>query len=232
MYFSTVTAKKPSTIFFSASSSVSPRVRSFTICSPAILPIAASWIREASISPANSSGAAFTLPSPMRMASHSEWPVQRAVPRDFWNDTPDRNDLLQQIWRSGLRRNPLPASPLKICGSLFLTVRHDPLMDDQLRSGAEHAFVERFVRSTPPIWIVSISITASSFNSMSVTGLIFFRPIRYLFPHVSPYKEHGLPSPGKKTVDTVVFASPSLSVWTPQPATIVTSAPSPTKKSL
>ena len=32
----------------------------------------------------------------------------------------------------------------KICGSLFLTVRHDPLMDDQLRSGSKHRFCGAF----------------------------------------------------------------------------------------
>src|SRR5699024_7369381 len=36
--------KKPSIIFASASSSVSPKVQSFKICSPAIFPMAASWI--------------------------------------------------------------------------------------------------------------------------------------------------------------------------------------------
>ena len=40
--------RKPSRIFCSASSAVRPRVISLRICSPAIFPIAASWIRLAS----------------------------------------------------------------------------------------------------------------------------------------------------------------------------------------
>ena len=44
--------RNPSMILASACSSVRPRVRSLTICSPAILPMAASWISAASISPA------------------------------------------------------------------------------------------------------------------------------------------------------------------------------------
>ena len=64
----------------SASSSVRPRVLSFMICSPAILPMAASWIRAASLLLAESLGEASTLPFSERMASHSEWPVQRPLP--------------------------------------------------------------------------------------------------------------------------------------------------------
>ena len=51
-----VQLRKPSTIFSSASCSVRPRVRSFIICSPAIFPMAASWIRAASPWLATSSG--------------------------------------------------------------------------------------------------------------------------------------------------------------------------------
>ena len=48
-------------IFSSACSSVSPSVRSFRICSPAILPIAASWISAASTWEASSAGCAVTV---------------------------------------------------------------------------------------------------------------------------------------------------------------------------
>ena len=40
--------RKPSTIFSSASCAVNPSVCSFINCSPAIFPIAASWIKDAS----------------------------------------------------------------------------------------------------------------------------------------------------------------------------------------
>ena len=54
--------RKPDTIWASASSSVRPKVISFIICSPAILPMAASWIRLASKWLAVSSGTAVTHP--------------------------------------------------------------------------------------------------------------------------------------------------------------------------
>ena len=53
--------KKPLTICSSASSSVKPKVISFINCSPAILPIAASWIRLASKWLAEISGTAESL---------------------------------------------------------------------------------------------------------------------------------------------------------------------------
>ena len=43
-------------------------------CSPAILPMAASWTRLASTQLAVTSGMAATTPWSMMMASHSEWP--------------------------------------------------------------------------------------------------------------------------------------------------------------
>ena len=50
--------RKPLTICASASASVSPSVISFVICSPAIFPMAASWISSASRSFAVISGIA------------------------------------------------------------------------------------------------------------------------------------------------------------------------------
>ena len=52
--------RKPATICSSASASVRPRVMSFVICSPAILPMAASWTRLASTLFAVISGMAWT----------------------------------------------------------------------------------------------------------------------------------------------------------------------------
>ncbi len=72
--------RKPAIMRSSACCSVRPSVRSFKSCSPAIFPIAASWISWASGWFASSAGRATTEPSSDRMASHSEWPVQRWLP--------------------------------------------------------------------------------------------------------------------------------------------------------
>ena len=64
--------RKPAIIFSSACSSVRPSVRSFISCSPAILPMAASWMSEASRWAASSAGVATTVALSARIASHSE----------------------------------------------------------------------------------------------------------------------------------------------------------------
>ena len=64
----------------SASFSVSPSVMSLISCSPAILPIAASWIRFASILLAVSCGLADTTPFSIMIPSHSLCPAQAAFP--------------------------------------------------------------------------------------------------------------------------------------------------------
>ena len=64
--------RNPFTICASASASVSPRVMSLTSCSPAILPMAASWISSASRSAAVISGTALMTALSIMMPSHSE----------------------------------------------------------------------------------------------------------------------------------------------------------------
>ncbi len=72
--------RNPLMICSSASFSVRPRVMSLMSCSPAILPMAASWISDASVWLAAISGTAMTLAVSMMMASHSVWPEQRLLP--------------------------------------------------------------------------------------------------------------------------------------------------------
>lgn len=64
--------KKPSMILASASCSVKPSVWSFKSCSPAIFPMAASWISCASPLRALSEGEASTIPLPAMIASQAE----------------------------------------------------------------------------------------------------------------------------------------------------------------
>ena len=71
----------------SASASVRPSVISLINWSPAILPIAASWIRLASMLLAESSGVASTWAFSIMMASHSLWPAHLLLPLIFAKKT-------------------------------------------------------------------------------------------------------------------------------------------------
>ena len=72
--------RNPSRIFSSACSAVRPRVMSLVICSPAILPMAASWMRVASTWLQVISGMERTLLCSMMMASQDTWPKHSASP--------------------------------------------------------------------------------------------------------------------------------------------------------
>ena len=64
----------------SASSSVRPRVSSFKSWSPAILPMAASWMSWASVELAVMAGMERMLAWSMMMESHWTWPKHWALP--------------------------------------------------------------------------------------------------------------------------------------------------------
>ena len=64
----------------SASSGERPNVSSFSSWSPAILPMAASWISWASVQLAEMAGMDLTLAVPMMMESHWTWPKHLALP--------------------------------------------------------------------------------------------------------------------------------------------------------
>lgn len=98
--------KKPSMIFSSACSSVRPRVRSLMICSPAIFPMAASWIKTASILPAYNSGEAFTVPWSARIGHTQNARCSGSFPL-CGNDTSAGSCLLPQSGRSDQRRSLL-----------------------------------------------------------------------------------------------------------------------------
>ena len=90
------------------------------------------------------------------------------------------------------------------------------------------AFVLRVVRSTPPIWEVSISSTAPACKWHSVTGSMERMPSPLPVPTCFSMYFTRAPSSRKNRWMPLCRAGSPFSVWTPHPATMVTSAQAPT----
>ena len=143
-------------IFCSASCSVRPSVISLVSCSPAILPMAASWMRAASTLAAVSSGIALTDPSSMMIASQAECPVQRVLPlmteRNTWWELPRATD---RETRSQPESSPVRSTEKSVSAVCSPWVMSFSRMTSRA-SFMSSARVIRLVESTPLIWVVSI----------------------------------------------------------------------------
>lgn len=150
--------RKPLIICSSACCSVSPRVISFTICSPAILPIAASWINAASVQFAAISGTAWTLASSIMMASHSVWPLHGALPL-----TRDMKSCFECSFATEREMIWVPdPSPFratsKVLFALWQPCVSNRSVTTSVAPAARSAVVSLSVESTPLICAVSISM--------------------------------------------------------------------------
>ncbi len=164
--------KKPFTICSSASFSFKPKVISLISCSPAILPIAASWIRLASTQLAESWGLASTRASSIIIESHSVWPAQAALPFSTlikcWVLL-----SLATVRLTTLQLQPSPSrsavmSETAFCSPVVITFSRIT----RLEPAFSLALVLRSVSSMPEIWVISISSCAPSSRYTIVVGFI------------------------------------------------------------